>query len=96
MDDARGAPTSNGGVPAAFGIVLTLLAGCGLWVGTVIRDGDRRYLAVSAALALAGVILPLIGWRAARASGASGRGPLACALIGAVVLSGAVLLLAAG
>jgi len=96
VDDARGAPTSNGGVAAALGLVLTLLAVCGLWVGVVIRDGDRRYLAVSAALALAGVVFPLVGWRAARASGASARGPLVCALLGVAVLVGAVVLLAAG
>jgi hypothetical protein len=96
VDDARGAPTSNGGLAAGFGLLLTLLAACGLWVGMVFHDGDPQYLAVSAVLALAGVVFPLIGRRAGRASGASGRGPLVCALLGAAVLLGAVVLLAAG
>jgi hypothetical protein len=96
VDDARGAPTSNGGVAAGFGLVLTLLAGCGLWVGMVFHHGDREYLAVAAVLGLAGVLLSLVGRRAARANRASGRGALVCALLGAVVLAGAVVLLVAG
>jgi hypothetical protein len=96
VDDARGVPTSNGGVAAGLGFVLTLLAACGLWVGTVFHHGDPQYLAVSALLGLAGAILPLIGWRAARASGAGGRGPLVCALLGAGVLVGAIFLLLGG
>ena len=51
---------------------------------------------MAAVLGLVSVGGSLIGWRAARASGASGRGPLVCALLGAVMLVGAVVLLAAG
>ena len=43
-DDGHGARASSGGTPAAFGLVLALLAGVGIWVGLVIHDGtpDRR------------------------------------------------------
>lgn len=92
-DDPNGAATARGGTPAAFGFVLALVALAGLWLDRAVVHSGAEAAAVAAAVAGMGVVLSVAGWRAARASGASGRGALVCAFLGALVLAGAVAVL---
>ncbi len=92
-EGARHRSVTRGGAAAAAGLVLSLLGLFGLWLDAVaVHSGAEAAIAVGV-VTFAGLLLSLAGWRAARRSGANGRGALVCVLLGAVVLATAVVVL---
>ncbi|MEE4274868.1 MAG: hypothetical protein V2J16_03265 [Thermoleophilia bacterium] len=74
----------------AAGLVFALLAAVILWLDWAYTRTGGEAAALAAVIAAIGAALALFGWRATRARGASGRGPLAVVAVALVPLALAI------
>ena len=82
-----------GGTLVAAGFVFTLLALVVLWLDWAYMHTGIEAALLAGAIAGVGLVLALVGWRAGRARGARGRGPVAAAVFAAGALALAAVLL---
>jgi hypothetical protein len=80
---------------AAAGFVFTLLALAAIWLDWAYMHTGVEAALLAAAIAGVGLALALVGWRAGRARGARGLGPIATAIFAASALALAAVLLVA-
>lgn len=93
-DDGVAVRPGAGGVAAAAGLVLGLLAFVILWLDWAYTHTGAEAAAFAAAIAGAGVVLALLGWRAARSRSLRSRGAMGAAAVAALAVALAVAALA--